>query len=296
MKTTDLTPLQDDQKVLVNPHKGWYHHYFDNAIKKYPSADADVIAVAGMDHVYLRLAWAYLEPRDGEYNWKLIDDIIERFTAKGYGISFRITCKETDDELVYATPQWVKEAGAKGRLQKTWGHQNWRPDCSESGGAMFEGALHKLHATYIGYHGWAKDWLDENPELTRRLANRCGYWYFPQSAAWPDAVKRGEEFNFSLTMLNRGVAPAYHRHTVSLRLRGDESYRRELTEFDNRQWMPDVAVTSMAPFRVPREMPAGKYSVEVALFDGKRPIELALRDACVTDDGYYRLGEIAVRD
>jgi hypothetical protein len=60
----DLTTLHDASRVLVNPHKGWYHHYPDNHIDKYKIArDADILEFPGMDYIYVRLAWAYLEPR-----------------------------------------------------------------------------------------------------------------------------------------------------------------------------------------------------------------------------------------
>ncbi len=29
-KVTDLRPLWDTERVLRNPFKGWYHHYYDN--------------------------------------------------------------------------------------------------------------------------------------------------------------------------------------------------------------------------------------------------------------------------
>jgi hypothetical protein len=59
----DLTPLHDAARVLVNPHKGWYHHFPDNHPNKYQIArDADLLDFPGMDHLYIRLAWAYLEP------------------------------------------------------------------------------------------------------------------------------------------------------------------------------------------------------------------------------------------
>ena len=31
----DLTPMHDPERVLLNPHKGWYHHDPDNHINKY---------------------------------------------------------------------------------------------------------------------------------------------------------------------------------------------------------------------------------------------------------------------
>jgi hypothetical protein len=40
----DLTPLQDAAWVLVNTHKGWYHHFPDNHPNKYKIArDADLL-------------------------------------------------------------------------------------------------------------------------------------------------------------------------------------------------------------------------------------------------------------
>ncbi len=34
---TDLRPLWNDRRVLRNPHKGWYLHYYDNGLKRYGS-------------------------------------------------------------------------------------------------------------------------------------------------------------------------------------------------------------------------------------------------------------------
>ena len=174
MTTVDLVPWQDDQKLLVNPHKGWYHHYFDNAINKYPSSDADIEAIPGLDHVYLRLAWAYLEPQDGQYNWKLIDDVIERFTARGLGMSFRITSKETDADQKFATPQWVMEAGAKERMVKTWGNESWRPDYDEP---VFLKYLERFHRAFAArYDG--KSWL--------RYVDIGSYGQWGEGHHWPD--------------------------------------------------------------------------------------------------------------
>ena len=104
----------------MNPHKGWYHHYPDNHIDKYQIArDADLLEFPGMDHLYIRLAWAYLEPKEGQFDWAVIDRIIEKWTAHGLGIAFRISCKETSTDRIeqqFATPRWVMEAGAQGRL------------------------------------------------------------------------------------------------------------------------------------------------------------------------------------
>ena len=118
MVSCDLTALQDDKRVLENPHKGWYHHFPDNHPDKYRIAhDADLLEFPGMDHVYIRLAWAYLEPKECQFAWGVIDRVIEKWTAHGLGIAFRISCKETNTDRIeqqYATPRWVRDAGAQG--------------------------------------------------------------------------------------------------------------------------------------------------------------------------------------
>jgi hypothetical protein len=136
---TDLVSYWDSIRPLENPDKGWYHHMFDNGIGKYLiQDDKDLERFPGMDHLYLRLSWAYLEPEEGVYDWSYIDDIVEKYVPMGYKISFRISCKETEgvptsipyevDGIGYATPYWVKKAGAKGVDRPKFGPAVWTPD------------------------------------------------------------------------------------------------------------------------------------------------------------------------
>jgi len=73
----DMKKHWNDQIALGNPHKGWYHHYPDNHINKYIiREDSHLLDFPGMDHVYIRLSWAYLEPEEGKFNWDIIDNIL----------------------------------------------------------------------------------------------------------------------------------------------------------------------------------------------------------------------------
>ena len=116
----------DDEKICENPDKGWYIHYYDQGIaERYNSdlAPGDYLDDFPMlDHIYLRLAWSFLEPEEGNFKWELLDDVIDRWTAHGKKVSFRITCKETNKNLPFATPKWVFDAGAK---------FTWVKDCVE---------------------------------------------------------------------------------------------------------------------------------------------------------------------
>lgn len=113
----NLERYWDTAKICSNPHKGWSVHYFSNSISNYGdrlAANDSLPDFPGLNDMYFRLAWSYLEPKEGEYNWKLIDTLIEKWTRWGHTVSFRITSKETG--IVYATPEWVRLAGAKGNF------------------------------------------------------------------------------------------------------------------------------------------------------------------------------------
>ena len=137
--TMEFSPLWDTVSPLENPHKGWYHHMLDNGIDKYEIRNDSLFdAFPGMDHLYIRLAWAFLEPEEGVFDWSYIDNIVGKYVPLGYGISFRISCKETGwvpnsipeeiEGVGYATPYWVRKAGAMGTVPSKLGRPVWTPD------------------------------------------------------------------------------------------------------------------------------------------------------------------------
>ena len=131
----------DDGRVLTNPDMGWTMHYYSNVPSNYGSTLAPGDSCAwfpGCSVVYLRLPWAYLEPEEGVYNWAAIDTPAQRWIARGGQVAFRITCSES--WLRFATPEWVKNAGAKGTFWNFgWGKGGgpdpdgklWDPDFAD---------------------------------------------------------------------------------------------------------------------------------------------------------------------
>ncbi len=465
----DMRPHWDDRIALENPHKGWYHHYPDNHINKYIiKDDSDLLDFPGMDHLYIRLAWAYLEPEEGRFDWDIIDSIIDKWVGKGLKIAFRISCKETSTDRIeqqFATPKWVMEAGAKGdyyrsgkkvgpdgpweprfddpvfleKLEnflrafaerhdgKSWiryvdigsigdwgeGHThsgsrleygfetrrlhidlhlkyftksqltitddyvysisdledrdrlhryilkngisyrddsplvngyvrgyadtytvrspeffedayrktptvfelqhygavkrdgNWvvREGSSlskyakgKTGPDFFRGALELLHATYIGYHGDAREWLSDNPELTKELLNRCGYWYFLHSVKIPDEIRRGQSFDIQMHWENRGVAPAYNPYRIKIKLGGQKVPVIDL-DAGNMQWMPSPSgriYTQSYPFSIPGVLKPGRYELKFKLYSEQedRDVRIALNPQLLDDEGYYAIAEV----
>lgn len=465
----DLTHLWDTIRPLENPGKGWYHHLLDNGIDKYKISDDSVfMAFPGMDHLYLRLAWAYLEPEEGKFDWSYIDDVVNKYVPLGYGISFRISCKETGpapgsvpievDGIRYATPYWVKKAGAKGIDRPSHGSPSWTPEWNDpvflekldnfhkafaekydgkpwvryidvgsigewgeghthfstqvpptavevkthmqlhlkhykksplivtddllywnkneadvqalfnfaksngfslrddsplvdwyvdnnldtwsvshphffedvyltrpvvfelqhyghvkadgnwkgangaeilqkhgvSGAEIFRNAIRLMRPTYIGYHGYAEEWLNDNPQLTSELLNLCGYWYFPVSATFngPD----DSEMKFSIQWLNKGVAPAYDAFGLKGKLiplnKKSEPVEFQLADSGNRNWLPGELSTVDYQVSLPGNL-EGEYKLAIQLFDKKsgRPVDIGVKKEC-TEDGFFILHQI----
>jgi hypothetical protein len=116
----------DSGAELGNPGMGWIFPYYDNSLDGYgarlePSDTVDDFP--GLAVIQLRIAWSFIEPNEGDFNWSLLDTPTQRWIDKGKQIALRITCSEPG--MIYATPKWVQDAGAKGYLC-TWGE--WEPD------------------------------------------------------------------------------------------------------------------------------------------------------------------------
>ncbi|MCW5982400.1 MAG: DUF4832 domain-containing protein [Bryobacteraceae bacterium] len=115
---TVVTPA-DTGGGLTNPGMGWVFHHYDNSIRNY-GVDLEpwdtVDEFPGVGAIYLRLAWSHLEPEEGKFVWSVIDTPAQRWIAKGKQVAFRFTTAESGRDQAYATPEWVRRAGAKGRM------------------------------------------------------------------------------------------------------------------------------------------------------------------------------------
>jgi hypothetical protein len=131
-----VTPA-DNGAVLKNPSMGWVLHFYDNTLGWYGTrlAPEDTLDdFPGLNVVYLRVPWAYLEPRRGQFNWALLDGPAQRFIAKGMQAAYRFSCCEGHSGIVYGAPQWVEDAGAKGHWftnHRKDGIRYWEPDYAD---------------------------------------------------------------------------------------------------------------------------------------------------------------------
>ena len=131
-----LVCFNDNHAALINPGMGWQFHYYDDSIFYYGcrlTAEDTIDQFPGLSVLYMRLAWSFLEPEEGQFNWNIVDGPAQRFIDAGRKIAFRFTCCESGPTF-FATPQWVKDAGAKGnwftRAERP-GSQYWEPDYND---------------------------------------------------------------------------------------------------------------------------------------------------------------------
>lgn len=112
----DLRHLWDTKTVLENPHKGWYYHFIDNGLLR--GAYRDKVTEVKrfktpINHLYLRIDWSDIEKEEGKLDWSPIDKIMDEWGALGYKFSLRFCTYEGPFDILYATPKWVFDLGAK---------------------------------------------------------------------------------------------------------------------------------------------------------------------------------------
>lgn len=124
--------LKDNGKALVNPDMGWTLQYYSNSLNVYGSKlePSDTIDdFPGLSTIYFRVPWSFIEMEEGKCNWEVFDTPSQRWIDKGKRVAFRITAYESSG-MQYATPEWVRKAGAKGTDVQWPGEQlgAWQPD------------------------------------------------------------------------------------------------------------------------------------------------------------------------
>jgi hypothetical protein len=152
-----------------------------------------------------------------------------------------------------------------------------------------------IRPTYIGFHGYLGEWLNDNPELTVTLLNKCGYWYFPKSIHSKE-YKNGL-LSFDVEWMNKGVAPAYNPYQLKGKLipvdNTSEPIEFEIKDSGNKSWMPGQFSTEKYTASLSGN-PKGDYLLAIQLYDEKSetPVEIGLSTILKADD-YFNVQEIS---
>ena len=101
----EYVSFTEDDGVIQNPGQGWTSGSKWSFIRKDP--------VVNYGQIYIRTSWTKLEPEEGKYDWKELDDMLKFAGEKGLPLSLRVMCACIKAKLP-STPQWVFDKGAKG--------------------------------------------------------------------------------------------------------------------------------------------------------------------------------------
>ena len=258
--------------------------HFDLHAKYFP----DTWVLCNDDHISCRIAHGQAE----------VQEILDYAYERGFGVQDDSVCcnyyTQVNDYDTLRAP-WAfdrlwKNAPTAIEMEH-YGFVHAHNDHFRDGLTAIE-AFKRCHATFAGFHGYPRKWLENEFYLTEYCANRLGYWYFITGACIPELTDTAYN-TITLDMENRGWARAYWPFDLKLRLKNEEGSYIIPLDAENREWLPDTPFT--LDLRVDaRGVPAGEYDVAVGLFEGERPVKLAIKETAL-DEGFYTIGRTAVR-
>lgn len=160
------------------------------------------------------------------------------------------------------------------------------PDVYRDGFPFVE-ALRRVHATYAGFHGLPRPWLEKYFYITEYLANRLGYWYFIDGLRLTDLVAGAINY-ISVIFENRGFAHSYNRFELKIKLKNKQTGEEYITtsDTDNRRWKSGEKVCERIKIDA-RMLKAGIYEIYCGLFEGVTPILIAMQPERKSGDWYY---------
>ena len=151
--------------------------------------------------------------------------------------------------------------------------------------------LKNSRATFAGFHGYPRVWLKNEHDLADYCANRLGYWWFIPSVSVPPMQNSAHNV-MSLRIENRGWGKAYHKYDLKIRLTGANGRKVCASDYDLRLLGPGEGADIRVPLDL-RGLAAGEYEVAVGVFEGNRPVRLALKQE-LEKDGFYTVAKTAV--
>ncbi|MBI4474097.1 MAG: DUF4832 domain-containing protein [Acidobacteria bacterium] len=134
MELITVTP-REIFDVLVNPGMGWTTFFSFNGDEINQNHPPSSIA-------YFRFYWDELEPREGEYRWDIIDELIRIGRGKGQAIALRVMVmdgmewaakwreknvnpQERAEAKNYRVPDWFYRLGSRGK--EFFDEEDWPP-------------------------------------------------------------------------------------------------------------------------------------------------------------------------
>lgn len=90
--------------LFANPGQGWMSQ--QRSPRGEPRFPCSV--------VYIRFDWATVEPEEGRYDWKYLDDVIAAWKPRGAAVAMRVMTANAHSRGYYSAPKWLFDEGCRG--------------------------------------------------------------------------------------------------------------------------------------------------------------------------------------
>ncbi len=95
--------FRETDEMFANPGQGWM------TMQRMPYGNGRFpYSVA-----YFRLNWDELEPAEGQYDWRLIDESLQAWGKREVRIAFRIMTANAHSKGYYCSPKWLFDGGCR---------------------------------------------------------------------------------------------------------------------------------------------------------------------------------------
>lgn len=133
------------------------------------------------------------------------------------------------------------------------------------------------------------DWQDK----CEYWISRMGYHFTLDSVAYPEAASAGDLLSILLSVENVGVAPAYKKMPLIVRLKKGEAVHDFVQTADITKWLPGKH-TELLTAVLPEDIASGEYDLEIGIKSIHSDIVYLATNA-ERDEGFYKVGRINVK-
>ena len=156
-----------------------------------------------------------------------------------------------------------------------WKRQGWDID------KIFETLL-SWHVSTFNAKSLPIPW--EWKEKVDAFTAKAGYHFVIEEIDYPETVKRGETYKFSLIINNVGVAPVYRRLPLYFRLKKEDLTQVFKTDTDIREWIQGEYKETVT-LKIPASLSKGKYKLQIGIGGNGEPSVVFATDTDL--DGNY---------
>ena len=96
--------FNETDEAFANPGQGWM------TTERVPRGEGRF----PYSLAYFRLSWDEVEPAQGQFDWRRIDDAIQAWSKRDVRIAFRIMTASAHTKGYYCSPKWLFDAGCHG--------------------------------------------------------------------------------------------------------------------------------------------------------------------------------------